>query len=109
MFCPKCGAALIDRHTTLGETYHCVPGDLTFSMVVARALRHRYAEASGASVPQLRKLPYQSHSHDALEWYCPGCGVRLNPDLACDRCGRHLRDLAYDLIELHPHRRRVDT
>lgn len=28
----------------------------------------------------------------------------LNEHAECSRCGRHLRDLVYHLIELHPHR-----
>jgi len=34
--------------------------------------------------------------------FCPGCGVRLNDQLECPRCGPHARDLVFDLVELPP-------
>jgi hypothetical protein len=37
-------------------------------------------------------------------WFCPGCGVPLGAELSCPTCGRSLRDLLQQLVELHPHR-----
>ncbi|MDP9378994.1 MAG: hypothetical protein M3Q29_02385 [Chloroflexota bacterium] len=49
-------------------------------------------------------LPWFSPQvHWGVCWFCPACGVRINEDLECPRCGRHLRALAFCIQELHPH------
>jgi hypothetical protein len=41
---------------------------------------------------------------EAARWFCPACRVPLDADLRCARCGGTLRDVLFDLVELHPHR-----
>jgi len=106
MYCPKCGTALVTRQDMRhGDTYlYCEPGEMVLSRSVQEALDHRYgANAPPSVVQQVRPAPSPTYPHE-WGWYCPGCGVPLDGWLECPRCGKHLRDLAYQLVELHPHR-----
>ena len=37
-------------------------------------------------------------------WSCTSCGVPFAEGAGCPSCGRDLRDLVFDLVELPPHR-----
>lgn len=104
MFCPKCGALLIPREDTYIRegTFYCAPGDMWLSGRMACILKLRY-DAPEGDQPQSPLPAFNREFHGSLLWYCPGCGVRLNEHLECPRCGKHVRDLVYHLIELHPH------
>jgi hypothetical protein len=73
-------------------------------------LEHRYgavdAAATGPVHPSAARppVPVAPQVHGGLHWYCPGDGAPLNANLDCPQCGKHLRDLVYVLVELHPHR-----
>lgn len=105
MFCPKCGTALsVHTNAPQRDMLYCAPGDMGLSPRVATVLLGRYAAESAPPSAQSPMPAFSRRLHGGLHWYCPGCGIRLNEHLECPRCTRHLRDLAYDLIELHPHR-----
>lgn len=97
MFCPKCGQVLIAWEGTL----YCQTGEMPLSEHLRDSLSARYAKDSP---PQSGLPEFKRQLHDGLRWFCPGCGNPLNKVVACDGCGKHLRDLVYSLIELHPHR-----
>ena len=101
MFCPKCGALLARREEPY-PTFYCAPGDMALSAHLAAQLIQRY---EGPPSPSQSPLPaFNRQLHSSLRWYCPGCGVRLDAHLDCAQCRKHLRDLVFPLIELHPHR-----
>jgi hypothetical protein len=103
MFCPRCGTVLTVRSDERwGDILYCVRGDMALSRGMQEALERRYGTSDGG--PQSPLSPYSPQIHGGLTWYCPGCGVRLDEHLQCPRCARHLRDLVYQLVELHPHR-----
>jgi len=111
MYCPKCGTTLVSRRDAghgVGYLY-CEPGDMGLSLKLQDVLDHRYGEnAPPHGMPSPHPVPSPTFPHE-WGWYCPGCGVPLNGWLECPRCGKHLRDLAYQLVELHPHLPSQDT
>jgi endogenous inhibitor of DNA gyrase (YacG/DUF329 family) len=103
VFCPKCGARLSTKVSEVGTLeLCCLPGDMCLSQDLQSRLELRYglAAASPLSVSQL----FSQQLHGGLHWFCPGDGTPLNAELECPQCGKHVRDLAYVLVELHPHR-----
>ena len=94
MFCPKCAAELT-RHN--GELM-CVAGEMVLSRSVERVLIDRYG---GNHVPSTDLTP---SSKDLHPWFCPGCGVVLNAKIVCPRCQMSLKDLQFQLVEIHPHK-----
>jgi hypothetical protein len=100
MYCPKCGDSMICQEGELT----CVWGEMPFSRVVEAVLTTRFAAGSPS---QSSEPPFNPQWHGKLRWYCPGCGKPLNRQLECESCDKHLRDLVFDLIELHPHRDRA--
>lgn len=97
MFCPKCGR-LLERSE--GELL-CSWGDMGLSRNLERMLTQRFPDDAP---PQSSEPPFNRRFHGVFRWYCPGCGDALNPELECERCHKHLRDLVFILVELHPHR-----
>jgi uncharacterized Zn finger protein (UPF0148 family) len=93
MFCPKCAAELI-RHD--GELT-CVAGEMGLSRSVEQRLIDRY----GQHVPSTDRTP---RSTNPRPWFCPGCGVMLDADMVCPHCQMSLKDLEFQLVELHPHK-----
>jgi len=107
MFCPKCGHVLVLKHFGSGgnELYR-VQGDMSLSLTMQQKFEERY----GSNVaPQSPNTPFHPQFHGELPWFCPHDGERLNAQLECSKCGRHLRDLVYPLIELHPHKKDENT
>jgi len=105
MYCPKCGATLVTRRDAgHGASYlYCEPGKMGLSLKLQDVLDHRYGENAPPSIVQRpRPISSPTYPHE-WGWYCPCCGVPLNGWLECPHCGKHLRDLAYQLVELHPH------
>ena len=101
MFCPKCGNPLILKHYEHGrDELYCVKGDMGLSQVMRQKFEERYEAPSQSPNP-----PFHNQFHGGLHWFCPGDGEALNTQLECPRCGIHLRDLVYPLIELHPHKK----
>lgn len=98
MYCPKCGEILTRRNGELT----CLAGDMGLSRNVEQRLMERYAPEAPPQSPLPLYVPQLHRSR--WRWWCPGCGVRLNERQECPQCGKHLRDLFYPLVELHPHR-----
>lgn len=111
MFCPKCGAVLESRWDAYvqRDVLCCVPGDMPMSANVTDKLMQRFGPPSSADTPQSPLPAYSALLHGGCQWYCPGCGIRLNDHLECTRCGHHLRDLMFILVELHPHRGEIPS
>jgi len=101
MFCPKCGVPLTPREAPY-PSFYCAPGEMEMSARLAGTLVQRYGETAD-SAPQSALPAFNRQIHGSLRWYCPGCGVRLNDHLECPRCGQHVRDLVFDVVELHSH------
>jgi predicted RNA-binding Zn-ribbon protein involved in translation (DUF1610 family) len=101
MYCPKCGDVLADRtDSSAWDVYYCGRGDMWLSPRLADALRRRYA----AGAEPAPAVPFDPQLHrTARAWYCPGCGRGLNERKECAACRTHIRDLVYQLVELHPH------
>jgi hypothetical protein len=105
MYCPKCGTPLVIRQDadSSASSLFCEPGEIPLSLKLHEVLDHRYGEISPADLEQSpRPAPSPTFPHE-WGWYCPGCGVPLNGWLECAHCGKHLRDLVYQLVERHPH------
>jgi hypothetical protein len=103
MFCPKCGHRLQvqDAESGKGEWY-CVAGEMGLSPALQQRFEERYGPHKASQSPD---PPFNQHVHGGLQWFCPGDGEPLNAQLACAKCGKHLRDLVYPLVEFHPHKR----
>src|SRR5688572_3114391 len=98
MFCPKCGRPL--ERSEYGELL-CSWGDMYMSRYLEQKLTERYADDAPPQSPE----PLWSYKGcGGVQWYCPKCGAALNACLECGRCHKHLRDLIFTLVELHPHR-----
>ena len=104
MFCPKCGTPLTMHQWPSGHTeLNCEPGGMGLSQHLRETLEQRYDPAA-VDVAQSPLPAYSRQMHGSLHWYCPGDGTPLYDHLECPRCGKHVHDLVYTLIELHPHR-----
>jgi predicted amidophosphoribosyltransferase len=93
MFCPHCGATLIE---TSGEL-RCERTGMPLSGRLRRGLTEVFidrARASRRGPPGMARLRHP--------FFCPGCAVQLTPD-GCPRCGEVLDEFAHDIVELHPH------
>lgn len=102
MFCPKCGQPLVLKHFENGrDELYCVQGDMGLSFVIQRKFEERYGPNP---LPQSSNPPFHKQFHGGLHWFCPGDGERLNAQLECAKRGKHLRDLVYQLIEIHHHK-----
>ena len=96
MYCPICGEPFISQDDTL----YCKRGDMPLSQEMLRQLQHQYSTPATEQSP----LPaFSKQIHASLRWYCPSCGIRLNRELVCSQCRRHMRKHVWRLIELHPH------
>ena len=98
MFCPRCG----DRMAPTDGTLKCLRGD----MLLSEALRRRLEEVFVKRVRAGRSVPLNWGG----EWHCPGCGDRAQFDgehVRCLECGELMDEFLNELIELHPHRRRL--
>jgi hypothetical protein len=103
MFCPKCGTRLSAKVSEAGgPELCCLPGDMCLSQDLQSRLELRYGPVAAGPLSALP--PFSQLLHGGVHWYCPGDGTPLNAELECPQCGKHLRDLVYVLIELHPHR-----
>ena len=80
---------------------YCRRGDMGLSRKMEEAFTQRYAV--DAPIESSEPL-FNPRIHGGLHWYCPGCGEALNSHLECEHCHGHLRDLVFQLVELHPHR-----
>lgn len=102
MFCPKCGNLLVLKHFVeyKSDELYCEKGDMLLSKWMQQKLEQRYGPHA---TPQSPNPPFDKQFHGGLHWFCPGDGEKLNEQLECSKCGKHLRDLVYPLIEVHPH------
>jgi hypothetical protein len=101
MFCPHCGDPLVLKSAIGGrEDPYCVRGDMYLSQVVRRKLEERFCNPEGTEPV----LPVSRRFRPGGHWFCPGDGEVLDEYLECSKCGKHINDLAYMLIELHPHK-----
>lgn len=75
-------------------------------MGLSEALQERMERDFGPGTEGAAQFPlpaYNPQFHRGLRWYCPRDGVRLNEQLECPTCGKHLRGYVRVLVELHPH------
>jgi hypothetical protein len=93
MYCPYCGRAV----TLIDGVLTCTDGEMPLSPHLQAVLAERFA----VDIP---RPPDVAEGQRLDAWFCPACGVRLGPGLICPSCGRTLRDLHHQLVELHPHR-----
>ena len=93
MFCPKC-AAQLTRHN--GELT-CAAGNMGLSRLVEQVLVDRYSR----HVPSTDRAMRTANTRP---WFCPGCGVMLDANMVCPHCQVSLKDLQFQLVELHPHK-----
>ena len=93
MFRPKCAAPLT-RHN--GELT-CVAGNMGLSRDIEQLLVDRY----GRHVPSTDRA---MRSATTRPWFCPGCGVMLDTEMVCPHCQVSLKDLRFQLVEMHPHK-----
>jgi hypothetical protein len=55
--------------------------------------------------PEVRPRPaHVQCGRQLAKWFCPGCGVPLQPGMVCPSCGQSLADQLVALVELQPHR-----
>ena len=92
LYCPKCAAAM-DRAAN-GELT-CVAGDMGLSRNLEKTLLERF----GAVVDAKAFAPPTGAS-----WFCPACRLALTADLNCPNGNGSLKDLRFQLVEIHPHR-----
>ena len=92
LFCPKCAAAMkhVDDYLT------CVDGDMPLSRNLENILLNRF----GTQVQSFAPAPPPAHG----KWFCPACRVALDASIGCPVCGGTLKDLLFQLVEIHPHR-----
>lgn len=101
MFCPKCGDILVLKHHAQGfDEFYCVKGDMGLSKELQSKFEERYRSDV---LPQSSRPAFNPQFHRGLRWFCPGDGERLNAELECPKCGKHLRDVVFVLVEIHPH------
>ena len=93
MFCPKCAAILVCQ----GDELTCIAGDMGLSRNVENILIERY----GSHTPSPTK---NKEEPGRFPWFCPGCGVLLNSEMVCPECHISLKDLQFQLVEIHPHK-----
>ena len=91
LYCPKCAARMVRK----GSELTCIPGDMGLSKKLETELLARFGAhlRTDAAEPAL------------ATWFCPACRTALGSDLTCTTCGQGLRDLLFQLVELHPHRK----
>lgn len=93
MYCPHCGREM----SLIKGVPTCLMGDMPLSRDLHAALIERF--------PAQRTRPVGIKVGLRLaRWFCPGCGVPLAAELSCPECGHNLRDLFFQLVDLHPHR-----
>jgi hypothetical protein len=91
LFCPKCAEPML----RVGAELTCVTGGMGLSRHLEAALLARF----GDHVDQVA-----AKSGDAsAPWFCPACRMALNAEATCPKCLGSLRDLLFQLLELHPH------
>ena len=92
MYCPYCSSTLSDASD--GQMRCSSTGSL-FSARVSATLRARYGHAD---VVTKQPEPVQTG-----EWFCPGCGVKMD-SAGCSSCGQSFElALLRQIIELNPH------
>jgi hypothetical protein len=80
----------------LDGVFTCVAGGMPLSQRMHAVLTERF--------PEQRPRPAGVEvGRRTTRWFCPGCGVPLDPEIACGRCGRSIHDQLFRLVELHPH------
>jgi hypothetical protein len=93
VYCARCGREM----SLIRGVPTCATGDMPLSPHLAAVLADRFP----VQAPRPQSVPVGRRLGD---WFCPGCGVALGAELCCPSCGRSLRDLLHELVELHPHR-----
>jgi hypothetical protein len=91
MYCPRCGREM----STIDGTFTCIAGRMPFSPRMNEAMSQRFPVARGGETAT-------EIGARIARWYCPGCGVPLNSEMACPKCHKSIRDKLVELVELHP-------
>ncbi|HEY1786398.1 MAG TPA: hypothetical protein VGG30_12640 [Pirellulales bacterium] len=73
-----------------------VSDDMPLSRVVHATLVERFP------VPRPRPETAEVGMRRPL-WYCPGCGLPLGEGMKCSVCGKSIRNLVFQRVEIHPH------
>jgi hypothetical protein len=90
MYCFRCGIEMSE----IAGVLTCVPGKMPLSRRLQTALMTRFAsQQKRASDVKLGKQ---------FGLFCPGCGIPMD-GTSCRQCSQSLRDLLFDIVELHPH------
>jgi hypothetical protein len=93
MYCPYCGREM----ELIDGVFTCVVGDMPFSGHMHTTMSERF--------PTHKNRPADAEFGRRLtRWFCPGCGVPLDSNMACPKCRGSIRDQLFRLVELHPHR-----
>lgn len=82
-----------------GKTLECLHGGMELSIALHATLVEVFVERRRRA----KTLPIRCGG----EWFCPGCGVRMvagDQHVRCPRCGEHLDEVLFQLVEVHPHR-----
>ena len=93
MYCPYCGREM----SLVDGVFACTAG----AMPLSRAM---HATLTGRFPHHRPRPPGMGVGSRLARWYCPGCGVPLDPELVCSECGQSISDQHFALVELHPHR-----
>ena len=82
--------------TRIEGELRCVPGHMTLSKTMEKALVARFGDrvSSAAPLPKFRG-----------QWFCPACRVPLGQDMSCPKCRGTVHDLLFQLVDGHPHKR----
>ncbi len=92
MYCPKCGRAMNMQN----GKYICESGNMSLSAKLHEQFVRRYPTSN----PRTSDVEI---GFVMLRWFCPGCGTHLDKNLCCRACGECIKDVYYQLVELHPH------
>jgi hypothetical protein len=82
--------------SVINDHYTCEVGGMPLSKSVQETLTSRFPEQKPRREPAVV-------GYSLLRRYCPGCGVPLDREMKCGSCGKSIRDLLFQLVELHPH------
>ncbi len=92
MYCPHCGRSM----QLIGGVLTCATGAMSPSSAMQAALTDRFPS-------QQPRAATAEVGRQLNRWYCPGCGVPLDPGMVCRKCGKSIHDQLFGLVDFHPH------